>query len=212
MEQYPRWEEMRIYVDRIELTADTDFPTCIGHAKCLIEGVGKEICEWQEKELPNNPDINKVIRSAFQALDIAGGHYLVDIAKALTTIGQRVGELRNSIDLSAHGKPLEELRSIQQATHDYTADFMMTSADLVASFLIETFKRYRLEKDNEEEPEPLYLDAEDFNEFFDGEHGEVTFSDYAYQPSEILFHVDRQAYNSERGTYYATINIEGEEE
>jgi hypothetical protein len=213
LERYPRWQPLNHYIERIELTIETDFPACVGNAKCLLEAVGKEICDWQDIDLGKSPKLNGVIKSAFKVLGLPGDDHLVQISTSLASIAQRIGQIRNNIDTSSHGKPLSELeRAKEESLHIYTAEFLLGSADLVSSFLIETFERYRLEKATEEGPEMIYSDEDPFHISFDEEHGEVQFSDYAYQPSEVLFYVDRQAYKSERGTYYATINIEGEEE
>lgn len=213
LERYPRWTTLQVYIDRVNLTKDTDFPRCIGHAKCLIEAVGKEICDWQEKELPKTPDLRKVVRTAFQALGIASGHHLVQIANSFAAIGQELGTLRNSIDISAHGKTLSEIERSQAETQHYTADFLVSSTDLVSSFLIETFEQFRLEKELEEaaEPEPVYLDFEDFNAAFDEQHGEVFIGDYSYQSSEVLFHIAPQAFETEHARH-ALRAENGEEE
>lgn len=90
---------------------------------------------------------------------------------------------------------------------------MVSSTDLVSSFLIETFEQFRLEKELEEaaEPEPVYLDFEDFNAAFDEQHGEVFIGDYSYQPSEVLFRLDPQAFKTEYGLYRIRLGF-GEEE
>lgn len=210
MERYPRWQPLNQYVERIELTVDSDFPACVGNAKCLLEAVGKEICVWQEVELTPNSKLAGVIKTAFKALGIKGDDHLVQISTSLASIAQRIGKLRNDIDTNAHGKPLAELEQTKADTaHSYTAEFLLGSADLISSFLIETFEQFRLQKEIEEaeEPEPEYEDFEDFTAAFDEQYGEVFIGDYSYQPSEVLFRLDPQAFNTEHGLYRIRLDV-----
>lgn len=213
LERYPRWQALNVYVERIELTINSEFSVCVGNGKSLLEAIGKEICDYQALSLGKTNSVQGVIKQALKALGLSGSHYFTQISTSLANIGENVGNLRNEIDINAHGKTLAELELQAKRTEDFTAEFLVGSIDLVAVFLIETFERFRLEKELEaaEDTAPVYLDFEDFNADFDEQHGEVFFGDYSYQPSEILFHVDRQAYDSEHAVYSARVGV-GEEE
>ena len=127
------------------------------------------------------------------------------VSSALATIGQQVGELRNEIGLTSHGKSLEEIKQRNNKVDLLTREFLIDTVELVSIFLIRNF-----ETKNERAPHELladsldYLEAEEFNESWDDSFGEFVMGDYSYFASEILFNVDNQAYVNEYKAYTET--------
>lgn len=209
IEQYGRWTELSIYIGRIETHIESDFSHSLENAKALLETIGKEICQSKGIELSETPSINKVLRNAFSALGYTNSSLVNQIASALATIGQQVGELRNEIGISSHGKSLEEIRERNNRVDILTREFLIDTVEIVSCFLIRNFENENPRKPKETVGETLdYLEAEEFNEFWDDAFGEFEMGSYAYLASEILFNVDRQAYLNEYNAFSASETTE----
>ncbi|MFC1634138.1 abortive infection family protein [Planctomycetota bacterium] len=198
IEQYGRWSELTIYTDRIEAHADTDFSNALENAKALLETIGKEICSSKGIELGGAASVNAVMKTAFRAIGYSSDNLVTQISSALATIGQNVGELRNDIGATAHGKSLEELKERNSKVDEMTRDFLINTTVIVASFLIRAFENENPRSKTEKlEFQPLYTDNEAFNEFWDDSYSDFEMGDYSFPASEILFNVDYEAYMTE---------------
>jgi cob(I)alamin adenosyltransferase len=109
IKEYGRWSELETYIDRIETHIGIDFSHSLENAKALLETVGKEICTCNSVELGATPSINSVLKKAFSSIGYANSNMVNQVSSALATIGQKMGELRNEIGLTSHGKSLEEI-------------------------------------------------------------------------------------------------------
>jgi hypothetical protein len=205
IEQYGRWAELSIYIGRIETHIESDFSHSLENAKALLEAIGKEICQSKGIQLSETSSINGVLKSAFSSLGYTNSNLVNQISSALATIGQQVGELRNEIGISSHGKSLEEIRERNNRVDSLTREFLIDTVEIISCFLIRNF-----ENENPRIPkEPLiesldYWKAEEFNEFWDDSFGEFEMGNYAYSASEILFNVDKQAYINEYNAFSAS--------
>lgn len=185
------------YVDRIKADIEIDFNRAIENAKALLESVGKEICKANGEELKANPNINVVLKKAFSSMGY--NNQESQIASALATIGQQIGEIRNKTGSTSHGRTLEELEKIEENVDILASQFLIDSTELVCVFLIRNFEREP--KEGHSKLFEDYLKATEFNEFWDDLHGEFTMGDYSYPASEILFNIDKQAYITEHKAY-----------
>ena len=198
IEQYSRWSALTTYADRIEAHASTDFSHAIENAKALLETTGKEICNAKGVKLGTTVSINAVMKKAFTAIGYPSGNQVTQISTALATIGQQMGNLRNEIGTTSHGKSLEELRERNNKVDDLTKEFLIDTTVIVAAFLIRTFENENPRAVTEPvETEHLYTESESFNDFRDDLFGEFEMGDYSFPASEILFNVDYRAYVSE---------------
>ena len=198
IQQYGKWSELTTYTNRIEANVSTDFSHAIENAKALFETIGKEICNSKGVELEETPSVNAVMKKAFTAMGYSSDMLVTQISTALATIGQQMGNLRNEIGTTAHGKSLEELKERNNTVDALTKEFLVDTTVIVASFLIRAFKNEnpRITPPPVEE-QPLYTDNEPFNDFWDDLYGEFEMGDYSFPSSEILFNVDARAYVSE---------------
>jgi hypothetical protein len=111
IQEYGRWSELSTYVERIETHIQIDFSHSLENAKALLETVGKEICNAKSVELENTASINKVLKKAFTSLGYANNNLVNQVSSALATIAQQLGELRNEIGSTSHGRTLNEMRT-----------------------------------------------------------------------------------------------------
>jgi len=139
-----------------------------------------------------------VLKNAFSSLGLSNSSLENQVSSALATIGQQIGELRNEIGLSSHGKTLDEVRERNNKVDILTREFLIDTVELVSIFLIRNFETKHNRSPHEKLADTLdYLDADDFNEFWDDSYGDFYMGDYSYSASEILFNVDKQAYVTE---------------
>lgn len=201
LEQYSRWTLMGDYVDRIEGHLEVDFSVSVENAKALLESIGKEICQAKGVELGTAPSINAVMKRAFVALGYASDELVTQVSGSLANIGQYMGNLRNEISPTSHGKSLAELGERNNKVDLLTREFLIDSTLVVAVFLIRAFEERQSDvtapSDDAVNAITEYEDNEAFNNFWDESFGEFTMGQYSYPASEILFNVDSQAYQAE---------------
>ncbi len=207
IEQYGRWSELSIYIERIEAHVSSDFSHAIENAKALLETIGKEICKSKDVELGGTASINAVMKKAFTAIGYSSENLVTQISSALATIGQNIGELRNEISPTSHGKSLEELQERNNHIDELTREFLIDTTVTVASFLIRAFENENPRiRTAPVETQMLYNDNDSFNDFWDDLYGEFTMGDYSFPASEIFFNADYKAYETELHAY-----VEGDE-
>lgn len=206
--QHGRWQPLTLYADRMEAHRESDFSTALENAKALLECIGKEICSARNTPLEAAPTINSVLKKAFSALGYSGSQLVTQVSASLANIGQNIGELRNQISPTSHGRPLAELEDRNNKVDLLTREFLMDSTVVVAVFLIRAFE----ERQGQATPAPAaaaeadttaarYDDNEAFNDFWDESFGEFVMGEYTYTASEILFGLDQQAYAAECQAY-----------
>lgn len=207
--QYSRWDALGDYVDRMEAHLEADFSTALENAKALLESIGKEICSAKAVALEPTSPIQGVLKKAFGALGYAGDDMVRQVSTALATIGQNVGELRNQISPTSHGKPLDELRDRNNKVDLLTREFLIDSTLVVAVFLIRAFEQRQVVAMPSAAPQPeaddgrSYDDNEDFNNFWDDLFSAASMGAYSFTASEVLFALDPQAYAAECKTFRA---------
>ncbi|MFY1112618.1 MAG: abortive infection family protein [Methanosarcinaceae archaeon] len=198
IEQYGRWAELKIYTDRIEAHIETDFSISLENSKALIETICKEICTSKEVDVGANPNINQMLKKAFNAIGYSNSTSITQISSALSTIGQQMGVLRNEIGTTSHGRSLEELKKRNNNVDEITKEFLIDTTVIVVSFLIKNFENENPRTTQKTPEQNISLnDNPEFNDFWDESYGEFSMGDYSYTASDILFYVDTKAYLAE---------------
>mgnify|MGYP000218980210 FL=1 len=205
IEAHARWSEFSIFVDRIESSRDQDFSLAFENAKALLESVCKEICKSCGKELSPQSSMNGIVKTSFSVLGFSTDEISTRISGSLASIGQVIGELRNDIGVTGHGRTVEELRQRNSKIDELTKDFLFDSIKTIIIFLIRSFEYKQLNKIDISEKEQENERNKEFDEFLDEIYGEFVMGDYSYTASQILFAVDSEAYQ------YARKNFEAEE-
>ena len=135
------------------------------------------------------------------ALGYTAEEMVTQVSSSLANIGQLIGNLRNEISPTSHGKSLAELKERNNKVDSLTREFLIDSTLVVAVFLIRSFEERSeaasLTAAFEADGVPEYDDNEDFNNFWDENFGEFAMGSYSYPASEILYNVDSQAYQTE---------------
>jgi hypothetical protein len=196
IKQYGRWTDLKVYIDRIELSVQEDFSLALENEKALIETICKEICRLKGKVCGSGESTNKLLKKAFEAIGYPASDSVTQISTALATIGQKVGDIRNETGATSHGKTLDELKERNNKIDDLSKEFLIESIEIISIFLIKNFEceNPRIRTSHEK---ISYTDNPDFNDTWDDDYGEFQMGDYSYTASEILFNIDYQAYLTE---------------
>jgi len=195
IKQHGRWQSLEVYVGRIVVHSEQDFSLSLENAKALLESIGKEICSQKGMELSARSSMNAVLKKAFEALGIGTEETTRHISTSLANIGQHMGNLRNDIGTTSHGRPLEEIKNRNDSIDTFTKEFLIDATEIIACFLIRNFETVSPIK--KQEPILQYIDCSNFNESWDEGFGDFAMGDYSYPASEILFNVDYKAYQTE---------------
>ncbi len=205
IEEYRDWEELSTYIVRIESHIEIDFSHSLENAKALLESVGKQICIVNNVELGEKPSVNSVLKKCFSSMGYSNTTLVNQVSSALATIAQNVGNLRNDIGLTSHGKSLEEIKQRNSKVDILTREFLIDTVESVCIFIIRNYESKKEKKATGLLEDTLdYWEAEEFNEFWDDSFGEFKMAEYAYPASEILFNVDKQAYVNEYKAFIET--------
>jgi hypothetical protein len=202
IEQYGRWSDLRTYILRIDAYIQDDFSIAVENAKSLLETIGKEICKLKKITIEENPNTNKILKQAFTAIGYANQDLVTQISSALASIGQQIGNLRNEIGTTAHGRTLKELSERNNRFDEMTREFLIDSTEIIATFLIRAFENENPRRHIETYKDKISFDDNaEFNDLLDDTYGNFDMGDYSYSASEILFHVDYNAYLTELKTF-----------
>lgn len=199
LEKHSRWQPYSLYLERIEGFRNSDFSICVENSKSLLEGIAKEICAQKRQTLEGSESVSKVLSLSFGCLGYAPTDTIRQIGTAIANVGQQMGNFRNEIGTTSHGKTLDELRSREEIVSSLTGDFLLISTELVCCFLIEAF-----EADNPLAPvesEIEFSENPEFNEAWDDQYGEFEMGDYSFSASAVLFSVDPMAYKTEADAF-----------
>lgn len=203
IDAHARWSELSIFVDRIELSRDQDFSLAFENAKALLESVCKEICKSCGKELSTQSSMNSIVKTSFLALGLSNAEISTRISGSLASIGQIIGELRNDIGVTSHGRTVEELRQRNSKLDELAKDFLFDSIKTIIIFLIRSFEYKQVDTIDAPKKEQENERNKEFDEFLDESYGEFVMGDYSYTASQILFAVDSEAYQYERKNFEA---------
>jgi Abortive infection C-terminus len=200
LDKYGHWSDLKIYIERIEAAREADFSLALENSKALLESIGKEICEKRSVTLKKSPSIQEILKASFSCLGYSNSDMVNQISRALANIGHEIGNLRNDISPTSHGRSLEELKERNSKVDQITRDFLLDSTIVVAVFLIRAFEHKNFETLSVHLTplqQPLeYEDSPDFNDFWDENYGEFHMGVYSYPASEILFRVDIMGYQA----------------
>jgi hypothetical protein len=204
LDRHSRWQPLCEYVDRIDGYRTTDFSISVENSKSLLESIAKEICHQKKHPLNGTENVSRLLSFAFASLGYPESDTIRQIGRSIANVAQQIGNFRNAIGTTAHGKTLDELENRKKSVESLTDDFLLNATELVCCFLIDAF-----ETDNPlHVPEPVleYEENADFNEFWDDQYGDFAMGNYSFPASDILHKLDYLAYSSELNAYRAIGN------
>lgn len=200
--QHGQWAAIEAYLSRIETFQESDFSQAVENAKALLEAIGREICDKKGTELKNNISVSALLKKAVYSLGYPSTALENQIAAAMATIAQQMGNLRNEIGSTAHGKTIDQLNTRNDAVDLLTREFLLDTVEIVGCFLIRNFEQGNPRSAAiAQKPTLEYTHHEDFNQNWDESFGDFAMGDYSFTASEVLFNVDPKAYETELQLY-----------
>ena len=184
-------------IDAIENALESVPDFAFDLSKTLIESVCKTVLADIGQSVNPNWDAPRLLKETTNRLNLLPRNH-PDPAKArdsvektlrgmLQTI-QGLCELRNNYGMASHGRDAFSARlDIRQAT------LAAQAADTIVSFL------YRTHRDALRQTPGVrvrYEDHANFNEAFDLENETIRLGNLEFLPSQVLFHVDLEAYRA----------------
>jgi hypothetical protein len=115
----------------------------------------------------------------------------------LTSTLVGICELRNAYGFASHGSAAE--RSAMESTE---AMLVAQAADAIVGFL---YSNHMRDRTSTIATVISYGDNPGFNQYIDNANGIVEIFDLQYQPSEVLFYVDRSAYDDQLTGFTAAV-------
>lgn len=201
-------------VKALELAVVENTGLAFDLARTLIESACRTIIAEREGKFDKDDDLPKLFKlvtlsvpflPAALAADVGARKSLQQTISGLSTALQGVCELRNAFGFASHGSegPHPAMEGVQ-------ALLAAQAADAIIGFL------YRVHRQDLSRPRsvPLdYNDHTDFNEWIDEQSEPVQILALPpYQPSEVLFNVDLEAYRDLLSDYKADVEAEKVEE
>lgn len=194
----PIIESIQQQIDAIEKALESVVPElAFDLSKTLVESICKTVLADLGQTAHQNWDALRLLKETTRHLSlIPGGHSFSSEARnsvektvrgMLQTI-QGLCELRNKYGMASHGRDAFSARlDLRQAT------LAAQAADTIASFLYRTHRDACRQTPGER---VYYEDHHDFNEAFDRDYEVIQIGEVHFLPSQVLFHVDLEAYKA----------------
>ena len=193
-QQYRKWQSLEDYISRIETFSDNG-PIIIDNCKCIIEVVCKTILEdIGLAPVDHEQQFHLLVRQTTEKLDSINNKS-PDLVAAFTNTAQKIAEVRNKYTVTGHGQSVRATEENRQKVTNADISFLISIIEQTAIYLITIYQ--------DEYPEHIqsnlrYEDNPDFNQELDGKYDPVQIGRYGpYNPSEVLFNVDKNAYRTE---------------
>jgi len=193
----PDWQaRLSTHVLAIETNIEARPDQCVAEARTLLEAVARTLCDEMNLTHVNGRDFPQQMRAIIDALDMRlDGHpRSTDIKTALQKL---FGGLSGAVSA------ISELSNIEGLRHGPHLDWPKLErrhaamlggfCDTLVAFVIEAACAQLPVAQIDDAP---FEAAPDFNDWLDEEHGPVAILDGVYQPSQILFVLDREQYDS----------------
>ena len=182
-------------------------------SKTLVESVCTTVLADIGQPADPNWDAPKLLRETTNRLNLLPRNH-PNPAKARNSVEKTIRgmlqtiqglcELRNSYGMASHGRDVFSTRlDLRQAT------LAAQAADTIVSFL------YRIHRDAlRQSPgaRVYYEDHAEFNEVFDSDNELIRLGELELLPSQVLFHVDLEAYRTALNEFIAERDGEGEDD
>lgn len=197
--RYPmRWARIEDELRRIDLYSATSPEEVFDGCKTLCETVIKTILT--ETHTMTDEECDGLSLEALkpllcEILELPDDH--AKLTKAQITYLQNT---RNTAGIAGHGRSLSRQAEIRQALEKERVEHILALTDTLLTDIIHCFEKKFPAIDFSE----INEQNEAYDDFVDGQYSGITINEVPYLASEILFNVDRTAYNNGLKEFQAT--------
>jgi len=184
------------HIEALENSVENNPSLAFDLARSLVESVCKTILTDRGRD-PGNIGFKDLLQDTYKAVRLvpeshsAKKEVVESIQKILAgfeNVIQGLTNLRHSEGMASHGK---DAYAIQLETAQ--ARLAAQSADVVIHYLYSAHKNYQIPASA---PRLRYEDNPEFNRYVDESNEPIQIFEFTYQPSEVLFNTDEDAYRS----------------
>lgn len=195
--QYSKWKPLEDYILRVETYSDNG-PLIADNCKCIIESVCNTILE--DLGIPKEEHKIKLHELAKQTVEKLGCiNKSPDLISAFTNTAQKIAEFRNEYTETGHGQSVYVVDKNRKKVTAAMIAFLVAIIEQTALYLITV---YQDEYPQHIQSQLRYEDSSEFNEEFDDQNEIIEIGQYGpYNPSEVLFYIDENAYKSELANF-----------
>lgn len=188
-----RWSQVLESILLVEKSKTSNSNVALDGAKSIVENISKTILGDNGIQFENDIKFDKLVKKAigslwvFNKLENKDLESTKSITGSFAIIAHEIGEFRNKYGFYSHGNDLED-----EKFNLYLAELSISSADVLASFLIFAHSESLKNKSR-----IFYEDYPDFNKYIDEqEENYPEVRQIRILPSKALFS-DIEAYKSE---------------
>ena len=197
MDSRPDWQaRLSTHVLAIETNIEARPDQCIAEARTLLEAVARTLCEEMGLTHVDGHDYPQQMRAIIRAVEVRlDGHpRAADIKTALQKL---IGGLNGAMGAIAE---LSDIEGLRHGPHLDWPKLDRRHAAMLGGFC-DTLVAFVIEAASAQRPiakvdESTFESAPAFNDWLDEEHGPITILEGVFNPSLILFTLDRQQYDS----------------
>lgn len=206
IETHPdRAAPLRRHVEALELSIESQPAFCLQNVRTLFEAAHETVAPLLGVSFSRKDHFPDRMRGVIQALDFS-----IAAHPQATTINQHLAELLKGIDDTAVA--LARLSNIPNMRHGGSLDWGTLErqhaamlgglCDALVSFLFEVAWRRGATQPAVPDP-PAYEEHAAFNASLDEEYGDVEIAGSTFEPSRILFMLDRTQFDAARQEWQA---------
>ena len=184
------------HIEALEEAVESNPSLAFDLARSLVESVCKTILT-DRGDNPEQLGFKELLKKTYLAIQLVPDSHvtkpqvienLQNIIEGFETVIQALTNLRHSEGMASHGKDAyaDQLEAAQ-------ARLAAQSADVIVRYLYMAHKNYQVPA---KARGLRYEDNPPFNKYIDESNGAVQIFELSYQPSEVLFELDEDAYRS----------------
>ncbi len=174
-------------VSLIEESVESNPDLCVETCKSLIEGVCKTILTNKGVDYSNCVKFQVLVKVTIDNLLTENDSYgdaLSEIARRISSVAQKISEIRDSAGFASHGQDVEHI-SISYSLALLTSRI----TDVIGGFILHFYRTHS----DRGVSRILYQDYQSFNDYYD-EQNPIVIGDIFISASEALYSQDLEAY------------------
>jgi len=174
-------------VSLIEESVESNPDLCVEACKSLIEGICKAILTNKGVDYSKYDKFQVLVRVTIESMlteNDSYGNELSEIARRISSVAQKISEIRDSAGFASHGQDIEHI-SISYSLALLTSRI----TDVIGGFILHFYRTHS----DRGTSRILYQDYESFNDYYDEQYP-IFIGDIPISASEALYSQDIEAY------------------
>lgn len=183
----PSFSAYERQVSLIEESVESNPDLCVEACKSLIEGICKTILTNKGVDYLKYNKFQVLVKVTIESMlteNDSHGDALSEIARRISSVAQKISEIRDSAGFASHGQDIEHV-SISYSLALLTSRI----TDVIGGFILHFYRTHS----DRGTSRVLYQDYQSFNDYYD-EQNPIYIGDIFISASEALYFQDIEAY------------------